>query len=174
MLERDVERVPRMHELARLVGGPEDIGDVVDDRDLGMDDGMPAAGETRGERTDLDLVPAARGRPRAGHVVVVELLGRLGIGVEDRVGVRGYEVGQLRDVAVVGMLVGDQDRVEIVDAVEPVREVPRVEEHLGPVDLDEQTGMAEVGDLHDSTVPVQTTTGKKPHPNAASRIRTKP
>ena len=111
---------------------------------------------------------------RAGHVVVVELLGRLGIGVEDRAGVRGDEVGQLRDVAVVGMLVGDQNRVEIVDAVEPVGEVSRVEQHLGPVDLDEQTGMAEVGDLHDSTVPVHTTTGKNPHPNAASRIRTKP
>lgn len=117
-----------------------------------MDDRMPAAGHPGGDRADVHLLPGVRRGPLSRRVGVIELPGRLRIGVSEGVWIGRDEIRQPRRVTVIGMLVGDQDRVESGDALETVGEVSRIEQDLRPIEFDQQTRMTEVRELHASTV----------------------
>ena len=102
--------------------------------------------------TDGERVPGVHGRPR-----LAQLCRGLRIGVQLGLRIRLQQGGQPRGVGVVGMLMGDQDRVQAGDALETVREVPGIEQHrrlaFGAVaEAGQQAGVAEVRELHGSIV----------------------
>ena len=129
-------RRARLEEVARyrVLGVADQIRDVVDDRNLRMDDGVAPAHPTDGEPGHVQLVADLHGAPGFAE------LGRGGrIGVEHRVRVGLHQRGQPFTVGMVGMLVGDQDRRQPGHALEAVREITRIEQQGGAVELGENT-----------------------------------
>ena len=59
---------------------------------------------------------------------------------------------EARGIGMIGMLVRDQDGVETRDALEPVGEVPRIEQDLCAVEFHQDTGMAEVRQSHETSM----------------------
>ncbi len=66
-----------------------------------------------------------------GPSTAAQLCRRLRVGVQRRLRVGVQQRGQPLGVGVIGMLMGDQDRVQAGDALEAVREVSRIEQHRG-------------------------------------------
>ena len=62
----------------------------------------------------------------------------------------GEQRGQMLGIEVVGMLVGDQDRVEIGQPVPGVGEVAGVDQDPRRARFDQHGGMPEMSDLHES------------------------
>ncbi|AGL26269.1 hypothetical protein J113_05540 [Mycobacterium tuberculosis CAS/NITR204] len=77
-----------------------------------------------------------------------QLRRRLRIGVQLGSRVVLEQGRQPRDVYVIGVLVGDQDRGQTGDSLEAVRESTGIEEQAGLTELSEEAGMAEMRELH--------------------------
>ena len=138
-----------MQQPGRVLVVTDDERGVVDDRHVGVDHGVTSAGAADGEGAEGDALAGPHGGP-----VPVEQIRRLRVGEQCRVGVRVEEGGQSRGVGVVGVLVGHEDRVETGEAFESVREVSGVEEDLRAEMLDEEAGVAEMGQSHGSSMPL--------------------
>lgn len=121
-----------------------EVGDAVDVRvDLGVL--LPDRGDPH--RADLEtLTGAVLGRL---DVVLLQRSQRSCVGEHRGVRVAFQHTPQLRDVQVIGVLVGDQDGIDDTDGRD-VRERTRVDEHACVGVLDQEAGMTEVGDLHAS------------------------
>ena len=142
------QRVPGVHQLCPTGIVAQQVGHVVDGGDVGVDHRVGAAGDASREAADGELVARVGCGPRACDVVVVELTGCLRIRVQHRVGIAGDQIGQRRDIHVIGVLVRDQDGVEPGESGEPVREVAGIEKDCGAVVFDQDAGVPEVCDLH--------------------------
>ena len=84
-----------------------------------------------------------------------EQVGGLGIGVDGGLPVGGQERRQSFFVEMVSVLVGDYDGVEIAKLLEVGGERPWVHEDPRVGELDEEAGMAEMGDAHGDNVPIR-------------------
>ena len=85
---------------------------------------MPTPDAAHGQVPDAELVADVHRLPRAA-----ELCGRLRVGVQSGLRVGIDECRQPLGVGVVWVLMGDQDGRQAGDALETVREVPRVEQN---------------------------------------------
>ena len=137
-----------MHQSCRVPTVADEIGNVVDDGDFRVDHRVPAADATHSQVPDVQLVADLNCLPRSA-----ELGRRLRVGVESGLRVCVDERGQSCGIDVVGMLMGDQDRRQPGDALEPMGEAARVEQHRGFVfsalgEARQETGMTEMCELH--------------------------
>nr|WP_284285185.1 hypothetical protein [Arsenicicoccus piscis] len=103
---------------------------------------MLAAHPAQGHRAELDDRAVA---PRLG-VQVGDHRARLLLDEQHRVGVRPHEVGHVLGIEVVRVLVGDDDGIEVGEAVPVVGEPTGVDQDPPVRDLDEDAGVSEVGD----------------------------
>ncbi len=121
-----------MHQPGRVVAVADEVGDVVDDRDIRMNHRVLAADTADRQRADDELVADMHGSPRSA-----ELFRGLRVGVQRRLRVGVDQRGQPLGVGMVGVLVRDQDRRQAGDALEAVREVSGIEQHGFVVQLGE-------------------------------------
>ncbi len=128
----DKQRIPGMHQPRRMVTIADQVRNVVYDGDFRMDHGMPTADAADGQPVDGEFVTDLHGPPRRA-----QLCGGLRVGVQRRVRVGVDQCGQPRGVGVVGVLMGDENRRHAGDALESVREIARVEQQRGAVELGE-------------------------------------
>ncbi len=88
----------------------------------------------------------------AGQAEQRGVRGQRGLHQQPGAGARGEQGGQALGVDVVGVLVRDDDRVDLGDGVPVAAERPGVDQDAAPRGLDEQAGVTEVGDPHGLTV----------------------
>jgi hypothetical protein len=120
--------------------------DVVDHGDALVDHRVPRAVERQGEGPRLDHVAV-------GDHVDLEPVRRVRHAlraVQDRVGVRLAQVGELVGRPVVGVLVRDDDRVDVVQVDQGSGERSRVDDELAPVLLDDEAGVFEFREAHEA------------------------
>lgn len=119
----------------RLVRRPQDHPDVVDERDVLVDDGV----STR-ERQDLDttdLRGAVRSEDLDIDTLTLQLVRGLRLGQHPCPGIGAQQGRDPWHVAVVRMLMGDQNRIQIPQLLESRREAARVDKDSLIRDLDE-------------------------------------
>ena len=102
------------------------------------------------EVTDRDVV--ARDEHVHLQSVLGEDLGGLGVAVDPGPSVGGHQGIEAVRVDVVGVLVGDDDGVQVAQVLEAVRVVPGVDQDPPVGDLDQQAGVSVVGQTHSPTV----------------------
>ena len=132
-------------EQGRLSLGLQQVADIAQARQVPMDDGVPPADGRDQQIADRFLF--AGGQALGGRPEIRQLAGRhlvqdrrldqhpsLRVGRQQR-----RDVGR---VEVVGVLVGDQHRVEVGQRVPGVGEIPRVQQDPCVVGFDQHGGMA--------------------------------
>jgi hypothetical protein len=113
-----------------MAGIPDQIRNILYDRDFRVDDRVPATDGPDGQLTDLQLV--ANMYRLAG---LAELCGGLRIGVERGIRVALEQRRQPGDIDVVGVLVGNQDGGQAGDSLETVREATGIKKHACVIEL---------------------------------------
>ena len=120
------ERVARVHQPGRVIAVADEIRNIVDYRDFGVDHGVLSTDTAHSQVREPELVADVHGPPR-----LAEFGGGLRVGVQGCLRIALEQRGQPFGVSMVGMLMGDQDRREPGDALETVRENARIEQHSG-------------------------------------------
>ena len=120
------QRVAGMHQPGGMLTVAHQIRNIVDHRDFRVDHRVPTAHAADRQTVDGELLARMHRRQAPPSWAAVA-----GIGVQRRTRIGLHQRRQPLGVGVVGMLMRDQDRRQPGDALEPVGEVPGIEQDGG-------------------------------------------